>query len=390
MVNTFGFSATPDIIFGSGKLNMVPKLPEPFGNSILLITGKQSFIQSEHWDKLLLRFETARVRWKHFMVETEPTPAMIDRCVREFSDVPIDVVIAIGGGSVMDAGKAISAMLCQEGQVKDYLEGVGTKRPTGKKIPFIAVPTTSGTGSEATKNAVISEVGPNGFKKSLRHDRFVPDIALIDPALTVNCPKEVTAQSGMDAFTQLLESYVSANANPMTDALAVDGIRKIRDGLEMAVDQGENLAAREMMAYASMLSGITLANAGLGTVHGFASSIGGFFNIPHGLVCARMMEPVNRLTIDKLKKISPDDPGLYKYARIGKLFSKDKNRSDSDYIAILMDRINEWTEKFDLKRLSDFGVTKRDFERIIAETGNKYNPAKLDGDELHQALSLAL
>jgi alcohol dehydrogenase class IV len=214
----------------------------------------------------------------------------------------------------------------------------------------------------------------------------VPDIAIVDPELTLGCPKHVTAQSGMDAFTQLLESYVSLKANAMTDALAVDGIRKIRDGLETTFYEGDRLEARENVAYAAMLSGITLANAGLGTVHGFASSVGGFFDIPHGLVCARMMEPVNRLTLDKLKQKSSENQALYKYARIGKLFSKDKNRPDDDYIKILLEVIDRWTEEFGLKKLSAYGVSSRDFEKIIAVTDNKNNPVALDASELEEAL----
>ena len=390
MVTNFSLSSTPTIIFGSGKIKSLPQLIDAYGNSALLITGKNSFVQSEHWDKLLLLFESARIHWKHFVIEKEPTPAMIDACVDQFEGEIIDVVIAIGGGSVMDAGKAISAMLCQKGSVKNYLEEVGTKKPSGRKMPFIAVPTTSGTGSEATKNAVISEVGEQGFKKSIRHDNYVPDIALVDPELTMNCPRSITAQSGMDAFTQLLESYLSTHSNSMTEALAVDGIRKIRDGLVVAVNNGGDLKAREKMAYASMLSGITLANAGLGTVHGFASSIGGFFDIPHGLICARMMEPVNRLNVKKLRNIDANHPGLSKYARIGKLFSKDKNTSDGYYIDLLLGLISQWTEGFGIVGLAKYGVEEKDFSKIIAKTGNKYNPVELNEIELAESLQRAL
>lgn len=390
MVNKFNIVSTPRIEFGSGKLKLLPKILETYGPTVVLITGKQSFIQSDHWDSLLLQFESAKIHWQHHIIDKEPTPEMIDSIVANLRGHAFDAVVAVGGGSVMDAGKAVSAMLTMNGSVQDYLEGVGTKLVSGEKIPFIAVPTTSGTGSEATKNAVISKIGSNGFKKSLRHDNYVPDLALVDPELTLNCPAYVTAQSGMDAFTQLLESYLSTNANPMTDTLAVDGIRKIRDSLELVVQEGDNLFAREQMAYASLLSGITLANAGLGTVHGFASSIGGFFDIPHGLICARMMEPVNRLTINCLKKGSRDNLGLNKYARIGKLFSKDKNKKDEHYVEILMEVIQNWTEKFDLKRLGDYGMLENDFDRIVYATGNKYNPVPLSQDELAEALARAI
>jgi alcohol dehydrogenase class IV len=218
----------------------------------------------------------------------------------------------------------------------------------------------------------------------------VPDFALVDPELTLNCPKSITVQSGMDAFTQLLESYVSTNANAMTDSLVVEGIRMVRDGLKRVVFEGQILWAREKMAYAALASGITLANAGLGTVHGFASSIGGFFDIPHGLVCARMMGPVNNLTVDKLKSREPEGLGLKKYARIGKLFSRNKDRTDEHYIDLLLSIIDQWTDEFGLRKLSDFGVVTNDFEKIISATGNKYNPVELDKDELAEALRLAL
>jgi alcohol dehydrogenase class IV len=390
MVNRFNIASTPNIQFGSGKLKLLPKLLETFGPSVALMTGKQSLMQSDHWDGLLLQFESAKIHWQHHIVDKEPTPEMIDSIVANLHRNNVDAVVAIGGGSVMDAGKAVSAMLTMHGSVRDYLEGVGTRLVSGKKIPFIAVPTTSGTGSEATKNAVISKIGSSGFKKSLRHDNYVPDLAVVDAELTLNCPRYVTAQSGMDAFTQLLESYLSTNANPMTDALAVDGIRKIRDSLEVVIRDGDNLMAREQMAYASLLSGITLANAGLGTVHGFASSIGAYFDIPHGLICARMMAPVNRLTINRLKKDASDNLALNKYARIGKLFSKDKNKKDVHYVEILLEVIQRWTEQFDLKRFGDYGMLENDIERIVCATGNKYNPAPLSKDELSEAIAMAM
>ena len=390
MVTKFTFTPTPHIIFGAGSIKKLPKLLESYGNSVLLVTGKQSFIQSDHWDRLLLQFEAAKIHWTHYIVDKEPSPYIIDQCTSLYKGQSFDAVVAIGGGSVVDGGKAISAMLCQEGIVRDYLEGVGTKQPTGEKILFIAVPTTAGTGSEATKNAVISELGEQGFKKSLRHDKYIPDVALVDPELLLNCPKSITAQSGMDAFTQLLESYVSTHANPITDALAVDGIRNIRDGLVQAVNNGSDLSAREKMAYASMLSGIALANAGLGTVHGFASSIGGLFNIPHGLVCAVMMGPVNQLTIRKLRAQDADGVGLNKYGRAGKLFSRNKNRSDEYYIDLLLDTINSWSDEFGIRKLGEFGLKKIDLSTIAAKTGNKYNPVELDKNELEEALEMAL
>lgn len=390
MVASFQLARTPHIIFGSGKLKTLPNLLEPFGSNILLITGKRSFVQSENWDKLLLHFESAKVHWSHYVIDKEPTPELVDTCISEFSGQKFDAVVAIGGGSVMDAGKAISAMFCQQGSVKDYLEGVGTRNPTGEKVPYIAVPTTAGTGSEATKNGVISEIGENGFKKSIRHDNYVPDIALIDPELALNTPADITAQSGMDAFTQLLESYLSTNANPATDALAVDGLRNIRDGLVKCVEEADNLEAREKMAYAALNSGITLANAGLGTIHGFASSVGGFFDIPHGLICARMMAPVNRITVEKLKKYDQENVALSKYARAGKLFSKDKNASDPYYVDLLLETIEKYTAELRIEGLAKYGVKEKDFEAVISKTGNKNNPIALDSEELSMALDQAM
>ena len=203
----------------------------------------------------------------------------------------------------MDAGKAIAAMLPLHEPVKNYLEGVGTRSHPGVKLPFIAVPTTAGTGSEAAKNAVLSETGEKGYKRSLRHNNFVPNVAVIDPILTLSCPPATTAASGMDAFTQLLESYLSTAGNPITDALAYEGLRQVSGNLLHAFRSGDDLNARIGMALAAFLSGLTLTNAGLGLVHGFAASIGGYFPIAHGVICSSMMPAVNRVTVRRLRSL---------------------------------------------------------------------------------------
>ncbi len=390
MVGNFNLAPTSKIIFGIGKFLSLPKVIISFGRSVLFITGKNSFINSEKWDLVRTQFIKEKIIWKHIIVDTEPSPKLIDDNVKEISQQCIDVVIAVGGGSVIDAGKAISSMIMENELISNYLEGIGNKLPTGNKVPFIAIPTTSGTGSEATKNAVISEVGNDGFKKSLRHDNFIPNVALIDPLLTLSCPKSITAQSGMDAFTQLLESYVSTKSNSFTDSLAMDGIRLLRDGLHTAVNDGSDIIAREKMSYSSLISGITLANAGLGTIHGFASSIGGFFNIPHGLVCARLMGPVNKLTVDKLKSQNSNGTALKKYARIGQLFNDNKNRSNGYNIDLLLDTITRWTAEFGIRSFSEYGLKENDFRKVISNTGNKNNPIELDDDEMAEALKSTL
>jgi len=320
----------------------------------------------------------------HETIGQEPTPFMIDDVVTKYQNYKIDVVVAVGGGSVLDAGKAISAMWPLNESVMEYLEGVGTKSHPGKKIPFIAIPTTSGTGSEATKNAVLSETGEHGFKKSLRHDNFVPEIAIIDPALTISCSPSTTAASGMDAFTQLLESYVSTKANPLTDALAFKGLGLISSSLKTAYQYGENIETRSDMSLAAYLSGITLANAGLGLVHGFASSIGGYFSIPHGVICSSLMNAANQVTVKKLRK-QESHPALAKYAQVGKLFCKEQ-KSDDYYTDHLLHQIETLCHEMHIPGLSQFGLHRSDFKKVIDATDNKNNPVPLNKDEMAEVL----
>ena len=297
----------------------------------------------------------------------------------------MDVVLGIGGGSVLDGAKAISAMLGKKESVAEYLEGVGSKIPDGSKVPFVAVPTTSGTGSEATKNAVISDIGPKGFKKSLRHDNFVPDIALIDPRLMLKCPRDITAACGMDAFTQLLEAYLSPKPNDMLDALLLDGLDKIKSSFIQSVQDGSNLEARTGMAYASLISGIGLANVGLGVVHGFASPLGGFFTIPHGVVCGTLVAPATRVNIRKIFD-SNQVAAIKKYARVGRLFSEIHGQSDEYYCQELVETLEELTAKLGIPYLSDYGITENDLPKIIDQTGLKNNSVALNREELEEIL----
>lgn len=365
-------------------------MAKSYGNDVLLVTGAHSFMNSKHGEYVLQTFAMTGIHYHHVVVSREPSPEMVDQTVIRHRDANIRLVVAIGGGSVVDAGKAISAMLGRTESVTEFLEGVGSKTHPGTKVPFIAIPTTAGTGSEATKNAVISQVGIMGFKKSLRHDNFVPDIAIVDPELTLQTPPDVTAASGMDCFTQLVEAYLSNKPTPFTDALALDGITTLKNALPRAWKWGQDLEARSGMSYAALVSGICLANAGLGAVHGFASSIGGLFTIPHGVVCGTLMAPANAITVKKLREQSDNSSALGKYSILGKLFSGEEQRSQDYYIDYIINLLWEWTEMMAIPRIGKYGIGTDDFDRIISLTDVKNNPVKLENDDLREILEARL
>ena len=388
VISKFSFASTPNVYFGAGSYGKVTEIIGKKARTVLIVTGAKSFRTTTQWDILLDALSAVSVLYYELTVSGEPSPELVDGAVAEFKDKNVDMIISIGGGSVVDAGKAISAMLTQNVSVVNFLEGVGNgARHNGSKIPFLAVPTTAGTGSEATKNAVLSQVGRGGFKKSLRHDNFVPDFTVIDPELMISCPSNVTAACGMDAFTQLLESYVSTKANPMTDALAASGLRYIKDSLVNAYTDGNSLAARSGMAYASFISGITLANAGLGVVHGMASPVGGNFDIPHGVICGSLVGPATHVTIEQLKTMGESGkPYLEKYAKAGSIISGSDSYDIDDLCETLMYKIDEWTKILHIPSLSDFGVKSSDYDTIIDGTGNKNNPVNLDRESIRNIL----
>ena len=317
--------------------------------------------------ELVSGLEKEKVSLDFERIGHEPSPEDIDRIVNKYRDLNLQAVVSAGGGSVLDAGKAVSAMLLLNEPVREYLEGVGTKMHPGIKVFFIAVPTTAGTGSECTANAVLSG-SANGvaFKRSLRHENLVPDVAFVDASLTLSCPRSTTAASGMDALTQLIESYLSVKSGPVTDALALEGIVQIHRNLVKAWEDGENINARSGMAYAAMLSGITLANAGLGLIHGFASSIGASFEIPHGVVCGTMMAVVNRYNIQSI--LAGGDKGnlTKKYVFLGKIFSGTETRKNEWYLKFVADYLDELTARLEIPRLGVYGATSSDLEKIAA------------------------
>lgn len=382
MILPFTFNSLPKIIFGPGVCSQIAQAVSQYGSNTVVITGGQSFTNSPYFNTLQEDLVHHKITYTTISITTEPSPQVIDKVVAQLKNENISSIVAIGGGSVLDAGKAISAMLEEDGSVMDFLEGVGTKTPSGRKSPFIAVPTTSGTGSETTSNAVLSEVSPKGFKKSLRHDNYIPDIAFVDPTLTLSCPPALIATCGMDCFTQLVEAYLSTNGSCLTDTFALQGIEAIARSLILAYQKNENIEARSDLAYAAMLSGIVLANAGLGTVHGFASAVGGIIPVPHGVVCGTLMEPANRLTLTRLRQSDEGNPALLKYSILGKIFSDQTQQSDSWYQDHFINTLSKMSSTLEIPDLSKYQITDETVEKILSDTGNKYNPVDFDRNDL--------
>lgn len=389
MTYPFSFARIPRIEFGTGRFSMLPGIVSAYDDKALIITGGSSFKNSEKYSELADSLNARGVTFFPEQITSEPSPDFIDDIAGKYRDKAICSVVSIGGGSAIDAGKAISAMLKLDRPVVNFLDGIGKETHPGVKVPFIAVPTTSGTGSEATKNAVLSKIGPEGYKRSLRHDNFVPDVALVDPGLMTSCPSPITAACGMDAFVQLLESYVSIKPTPMTDALALSGMEAVTRSLVSACGDGANdTGVRSDMAYGALISGITLANAGLGIIHGFASSIGGFFNIPHGVVCGTLLAPATKMNIEVLKKTDPDGIQIMKHARAGAILSGRPydGSNAAELCERLVDSLYIWTENLRMPFLREYGVKVSDIERIVAATEAKNNAAALTKDELSEIL----
>jgi len=385
-ITSFTLSRLPRIEFGPGVVGQLPEIVERYGSRVLLVTGASSARSMPAWSALTAALDQRGVRWLEFSVPGEPSPQLVDEAVRTFRNEGIEAVVGFGGGSALDAAKAIAGLLKPGNSVMDHLEGVGPELPyRGPATPFIAVPTTAGTGSEATKNAVLSTQGADGFKKSFRDEKLVAEWALVDPDLLASCPPAVIAANGMDAFTQLLESYVSSRASPLTDSLAWGGMKAVRDGLLAFHANPDDAEARARMAYGALVSGITLAQAGLGSVHGLAAPLGAFFAIPHGVACGTLVAKATAINLSALLARSPDHPALDKYALAGRLLSTQAHLDRDDAHAALVGTLEAWTRTLAPPPLSHYGVSAGDIPRIVANSRGssmKTNPLMLEDDEL--------
>lgn len=394
MISPFAIGSVPKILFGVGRIRELPGLVGRYGKHIVLVTGDRSFKHSKAGVDLDRAWSAEGFSIQRVSIQGEPSPDDIDRIVGELREAACDAVVGIGGGSVLDAAKAIAGLLTSGHSVMDYLEGVGPELPyQGPATPFIAVPTTAGTGSEATRNAVLTRQGVNGFKKSFRDDALMAKYALIDPDLLAGCPKALIAANGMDALTQLLEAYVSLRANPLTDALALSGIAAVSRGLLPWFHGKDEAQGRSDMAYAALLSGICLAQAGLGSVHGLAQPLGSFFPIGHGVVCGSLLAEATVVNLEALAVKDPSHPQRSKYVAAARVLLNRPNLVDEDALEQLVQRLFAMTRELALPKLGALGVKEQDFDRIVAHSRGssmQTNPVLLEDAEIRTILERCL
>ena len=390
----FTITRLPRISFGAGVVLDLPAAVGRHGTRVFLVTGEHSFAATRSTSLMAeLAIHGSRVV-EHVRVGTEPGPDAIDAHAQAARQADADVVVGIGGGSVLDTAKAVAG-LCRSGtSVMDHLEGVGRGVPyVGPAIPFVAVPTTAGTGSEVTRNAVVTARGTSGFKRSFRDDRLIAADAVIDPDLLAGASRSLIAANGLDALTQLLEAWTSTAANDLTDALALDGLRAVRAGLLplYADPEGPGApAARTSMAYAALLSGVCLANAGLGAVHGLAAPIGALLPISHGAACGAILAATVRMNIAAMSARDPGGVGLGRYAVAGRLLAGlDDRVADGDAREALVDLLDRWTATLRVPRLSELGLGPSDVPTVLAgvsANSMRTNPILLTPDELASLL----
>lgn len=374
-MSPFEFATAGRIVFGAGTFAQLDEIAAGYGKRPFVVAGKR------HRDRAM------------FSVLDEPTIAVIREGVEAFRAADCDLVIALGGGSVIDAGKAIAAAAANSGDLLDYLEVIGQGRPLDSApYPFIAVPTTAGTGSEVTRNAVLGSP-EHGVKVSLRSPLMLPRVAIVDPELARSLPPALTATTGLDALTQLIEPFVCTRANPMTDNFCLDGIRHASASLLRAFKDGADREARAGMAWASLLGGLALANAGLGVVHGFAAPIGGMFHAPHGAVCAAILPSGMRANIGALREEhahSPESPALERYRAIARILTGDPEAIPEDAA--------QWVEslahQLAIPSLAAYGIGTRDIPALVEKAARassmKANPVALTPARLTQVLENSL
>ena len=382
----FEFATATRIVFGPGTLKEVGEHAAALGERALVVTGSTP----KRAAPLLKRLEAASVAATPFAVAREPTIDLARAGTEAARAAGCDLVIGFGGGSAIDAGKAIAALLTNPGDPLDYLEVIGRGQPlVAPPVPYIAIPTTAGTGAEVTRNAVLASP-EHRVKVSLRSPLMLPRLALVDPELTRSMPAEVTASTGLDALTQVLESYVSHLANPLTDALCREGLMRAAGALPRVYKVGHDLDARADMALASLFGGLALANAKLGAVHGLAGVLGGMFDAPHGAVCGRLLPFVMEANIEALRQREPEHPALDRYLDVAAILTGDFEAEPLDGA----DWIRALCEHLDVPGLAIYGITEADFPTVIEKAARsssmRGNPIPLTEEALWTILTTAL
>jgi len=382
----FEFATATRICFGAGKLKEIGGLARDFGKHALVLTGKNP----SRAQPLLKRLAAENIKVTAFAVPGEPTFQLVEQGTALARTAGCDFVIAFGGGSAIDAGKAIAAMLTNDGELLDYLEVIGRGRALTKPAAqFIAIPTTAGAGAEVTRNAVLASP-EHKFKVSLRSPLIQPKVALVDPELTHDLPPALTASTGLDAFTQLIEPYTCCRTNPMVDALCVEGIRRAARSLRVVFVEGKNASAREDMSVASLFGGLALANAGLGAVHGFAAPIGGMFPAPHGAVCAALLQHVMATNLRALNSRSPDSDTIRRFDKVARIVTGDSAATADDGVKWVSDLVRD----LKIPKLREYGVGEQHMSELVEKAAKsssmKANPIVLKPEELAEILRLAL
>jgi alcohol dehydrogenase class IV len=382
----FEFATAGRIVFGPGRLKDIGAVAGAFGRRALVVTGAHA----ERAYGLRRLLGQKGVRSTDLSIDREPTTEDLRRGVHLAQAEQCDLVIGFGGGSPMDAAKGIAALLSNGGDPLDYLEVIGRGLPLTKaSLPCIAIPTTAGTGTEVTRNAVI--LSPeHGVKVSLRGLQLLPAIALVDPELTLTVPPEVTASTGLDALTQLIEPFVSERASPVTDALCRDGMQRITRSLRRAYERGDDLLAREDMSLAALFSGLAMANAGLGSVHGFAGVIGGMVTGPHGAVCAALLPHAIRVNMRALRDRAPEDKALDMYQEVGRLLTGKQTAGAEEAVRW----IEELCAALHVPTLAAYGLKPGQLPELLDKSAvassMKVNPITLTRDEMQEIIVAAM
>ncbi len=382
---SFQFATSTQIIFENGSFKKVPDLIKELGSKVFIVTGKNTILANQLSEWLI----QTNFEFEIFRVFSEPTTQDIEKGTELARISGCNVVAGIGGGSVIDSAKAIAALVTNKGELTDYLEIIGKgQRPEKAPLPFIAVPTTAGTGAEVTKNSVIKSTEKN-VKVSLRSDLMFPKIAVIDPGLTLTMPPAITAATGIDALTHLLETFVSSQSNSFIDMLCREGMKRISFSVERAFIDGNDLEARENMAMASMLGGMALTNAKLGAVHGFAGPLGGMFPVPHGAVCACLLPAVMEVNIAALNEEKMENQ-LLKFDEVARILTQNNSAVAEDGVIW----VKELVKKLKIPSLSEFNLSVNSFPELIEKARNsssmKGNPVELDYEKLYGILNKSL